>query len=189
MASKPSGGKSSGGSKGSKGGGGAFSILRDEWVIMRVLLPYLAMLFSMFLAFMGAVLIRTGIWLDAKLLTKTQESLDRNTWIVTGLIVLSAVVLASFAWMFWGQRKAIRIKEHATFTVLIAHDWFIFAVWEDKGDWMFGRVSVLSHLFLCVVLGLTWCFRNWAVSGMDDEESMGGGSLADMRVRSAIAVD
>ncbi len=145
---------------------------------MRVLLPYLAMLVAMWFGFLGAMIVRLAIWADVKFITKTQESLDRNTWIVTAAICISCVVLASFAWLLWGQRKALIVREHATFTVVIAHDWFLLALWEDKGDWMFGRVSIIMHVFLCAVIGLTWCFRNWAVSHIEDDQLVGGAGFA-----------
>ncbi len=189
MASKSGGGKSQGSAKSGKSQGGAFSILRDEWVIMRVLLPYLAMLVAMWFGFAGAAIVRVLVWLDYKFVSRTQESLDRNTWIITGLLCISCVVLGSFAWLFWGQRKAVIVKEHATFTVVIAHDWFLLALWEDKGDWMFGRVSIILHIFLCAVIGLTWCFRNWAVSHVEDDNLIGGDGLAHAGLGSATYIE
>lgn len=170
-----------GGSRNSRNsfGGGVFSIMRDEWVFMRILLPYMSMLFGMFIILFLAAMTRVFIYIDARWLGKG-DHLRIDTIVVTGAVVVSAAILCPLAWVFWGQRKAVIIKEHALLTVLLGHAWWIIAVWENYGSWMFNRYAFFLHMFGCVVIGLSWCFRNWAVSKIDDDTAMRDGGFSDI---------
>lgn len=170
--------KKSGG--GSNKAGGVFSVMRDEWVIMRVLLPYLSMLFGMFIILVLAFLTRLFITIDARWLSRSEDQRWLDTWVVTGLVILSGIILVPLAWTFWGQRKAVIIKQHAAITVGVSHVWWVLALWEDYGSWMFSRFTIVSHMFGCVVIGLSWCFRNWSNARAEDDSENGTGGFSDI---------
>lgn len=150
-------------------GGGTFSIMRDEWVIMRILLPYIGMLFGMLFVLAGAALTRGFIWVDYRFIARDAEQLFVDTWVVTGVVIFSGLLLSWLAWTFWGQRKAVIVKEHATLTVAIAHVWWLLALWENYGQPWFSRFTIFSWLFGSAVIGLSWCLRNWAMSKADED--------------------
>jgi hypothetical protein len=172
-----SGGKQS---RGGAFGGGTFSIMRDEWVIMRILLPYLGMLFGMLIVLGFAAGTRLFIWLDWKMIAKTEEQLRTDTWVVTGVVILSGIILTWLAWIFWGQRKALIIKEHAALTVALAHVWWLVALWENYGKGYFSRYTIFMWVFGCIILGLSWCLRNWAASKADEDSEGRNGSFGEI---------
>lgn len=134
------------------------SSLRNEFVILGIFLPYIAMTIGMILAFILATLLRLGVTLNGYM----GGSLLTATWWVTAAVVVSAVVLCFLSWQFFGQRKGLYMKEHATVTVFLGHVWMLFAVWDDVGDVIFGLVPCYLWLMGNVVIGLSWCLRRWA---------------------------
>lgn len=140
---------------------GTFKIARNEYIILGLLLPYLAMVLGMVLMFIFAVLIRVWIkWLGS-------GNVLGDTFIATGLVLVSGLVLCLCAHWFFGQRKAIYIREHAIITTGLGHVWMLFALWSRYGHWFWGRWVFVLWVFGCAILGLSWCMRRWAQNGED----------------------
>jgi hypothetical protein len=142
-------------------GKGTLKIARNEYIILGLLLPYLAMVLGMVLALVFAFVMRVYMyWFGS-------EGVLSDTFIATGIILISAGVLCWCAWRFFGQRKAIDIKEHATLTTGLAHVWMLFAMWSNLGSWVWHGWVLVVWTFGCVIIGLSWCMRRWAQNGDD----------------------
>ena len=141
-------------------------ITRDEWVFVGLLLPYLAMMLGMVLMMLLSFATRLFIWVDSRV--GDNEALS-STWIMTGVVFISALVLCPLAYVFFRQRKAVIIAEHATITVAIGHIWWLLSMWENFGEWMWGRLSLFSWFFGSIIIGLSWCLRRWAKGDGDDD--------------------
>ncbi len=135
------------------------SSLRNEYVILGIFLPYIAMTVGMVLAFLFAFLIK-GI-VAAHVYFGGADPFVASCW-TTGAVAISAGVLGFLSWKFFGQRKAMYIKEHTLITVLLAHAWILMYIWSDPGELLPGSWVFYTALFGNVVVGLTWCLRRWA---------------------------
>lgn len=149
------------------GGLGRSGTLRigHENLILRTLLPYLAMMMGMAMALAFAFVMRVYMYWFG------YEGVLGDTFIASGIVLLSAGILCWCSWRFFGQRKAIDIKEHATLTTGIAHVWMLCALWSDLGSWVWSGSVLVLWTFGSIIVGLTWCIRRWAQNG----EDTGGG--------------
>jgi len=134
-------------------------VTKDEWTFFGTLLPYLAMVLGAILTFLLGVITRIGIMAQNQFQgTDITESSKMITWIT----LFSMIILSGLAWKLFSQRRGIYIAPHATITVVLAHLWLIMAIWEDRGDWMFGAPTGYAFFYGAIVVGLSWCIRRWA---------------------------
>lgn len=135
------------------------SSLKDEYAILGLLMPYLMMGLGMLLALLVALLIKSSIQISEKIFS---GSVNENQWSCTFFIVLSTGILGFLAWKFYGQRKALYIKEHATITTVVGHIWVLFALWSNPGDILWSPWVTTFWFFGCIIIGLSWSMRRWA---------------------------
>lgn len=149
----------------------------DEYALFGKALPYIAMLIGAGLAFVIAVITRIGIWSQNHWGNMPfEESSKAITWI----LIVSCVLLSALAWKLFRPRDIVHyyISWHAVVTTILIHAWLIMAVWQDKGDWIFGAPTVYAYFFGGAIVGISWCIRRWAYRGdMNDE---GGESSSDI---------
>lgn len=143
---------------------GTFKIARNEYIILGLLLPYLAMVLGMVLALSFAFVMRLYMYWFG------WDGYGRDASVATGVVCLSAGILCWCAHRFFGQRKAIDIREHAILTTGLAHLWMLFAVWSDYGDWIWAGWVFVCWVFGCIIIGLSWCMRRWAQNGEDSAD-------------------
>lgn len=135
------------------------SSLKDEYAILGLLIPYLMMGLGMLLALLVAFIIRSFTWLHVKYFS---GDFTADMWTNVFFLILSGIVLSFLAWKFYGQRKALYIKEQATITVGLGHLWMLAAVLTNKASFMWSAWVWSFWFFGCIILGLSWSLRRWA---------------------------
>lgn len=145
-------------------------VTKDEWTFFGTLLPYLAMVMGSFLTLMLGLATRAGIMIQHNASgTDFTDASKGVTWV----IIISCLILSAISWRLFSQRRAQFIAFHATVTVILVHLWLIMAVWEDKGDWVFGAPTFYAFFYGSIVVALSWCIRRWALRDEEfkDDES------------------
>jgi hypothetical protein len=136
----------------------------DEYVIFGKFVPYIAMAIGTGLAFLLAVMIRLGIWMQDR--WNDVPALE-SSWLATGFIFVSLIILSILAYRLFWPRKDIHpwVHWHAVATTVLVHSWLFMVVWQDMGEWMFGVPTIMLYFFGALVIVLSWCVRRWAYRG------------------------
>lgn len=142
-------------------------VTKDEWTFFGTLLPYFAMVMGALLTLLMGVLTRVGIMLHHNV---SDASIDQASKGLTWVVAISCLILSAIAWKLFSQRKAQFIATHATITVILAHAWLIVAIWQDKGEWIFGAPAFYAFFYGSVIVALSWCIRRWAMREEDSGE-------------------
>lgn len=155
-------------------------VTRNEFVILGLLLPYLAMMLGMVIMLLFALVVRVWMHVDVRWLKGDMQD-DLN--VLTVIALFSAWVLCFCAYRFYGQRKAELVKEHALLTVFAGHYWYVMALWDSPAKWVFSQRVIFGWLFGCIIIGLSWCIRRWAKSDGNDISPDRENILAEIGLR------
>lgn len=139
-------------------------VTKDEWTFFGTLLPYVAMILGAVLTLLLGVVTRVGIMLQH---TYSDTNITDASKGLTWVAVISCIVLSTIAWKLFSQRRGMFIAPHATITVILAHAWLILAIWEGRGDWMFGAPTMYAFFYGSIIVALSWCIRRWALRDED----------------------
>lgn len=135
------------------------TVTKDEYAFFGRALPYIAMGIGAGLLFALAFVLHISIWAQAKW---GDTDVHHATEVTTWAILLVGTILCAICWKLFSQRRGLFIAPHATITAILAHIWLIISLWDGKGDWVFGILSLNLYFIGAAALIVSWCIRRWA---------------------------
>lgn len=135
------------------------TVTKDEYAFFGRALPYIAMGIGAGLLFALGVVLHISIWAQANW---GDASVQHATEVTTWAILLVGTILCAICWKLFSQRRGLFIAPHATITAVLAHLWLVISLWDGKGDWVFGILSLNLYFIGAAALIISWCIRRWA---------------------------
>lgn len=135
------------------------TVTKDEYAFFGRALPYIAMGIGAGLLFALAVVLHFSIWAQAHW---GDADVLHGTKVTTWAILVVGTILCAICWKLFSQRRGLFIAPHATITAVLCHLWLILSLWDGKGDWTFGILSLNIYFIGAAALIISWCIRRWA---------------------------